>query len=190
MKTEAEKRALILSIAAAYVGVVESPANSNKVIFNTRFYGKEVRNGIGLDGKPNKNAAYPWCGTSVSEIFQEAQLPLGRIGWMRGFAGCPYALENLHKWGKEVTFAEAKPGDVVFYDWQGDGKWDHVGILKTKFDATKDLHVYEGNTARPKSKDPKEMHSANSNGGEFMLRDDRRYVVGRVRIVRPNIYNS
>ncbi|MBA2648072.1 MAG: CHAP domain-containing protein, partial [Legionella sp.] len=165
---EQEKRLKVLEIAAYYVGTKESPPNSNNVLFNTRFYGHEVRDGIALNGKPDKNAAYPWCGTSVSEIFQEAKLPLGRIGWMRGFAGCPYALENMHKWGVEVKFEHAQPGDVVFYDWQCDGKWDHVGVLKSKYIVTKDIHVYEGNTARPKSKDPKVMHSSNSIGGEFM----------------------
>lgn len=187
--TEIAKRDLILSIAASKVGIKENPPGSNQVIFNTLFYGREVRDGISLKGLPDKTAFWPWCGTSVSEIFQEAKLPLGKIGWLRGFAGCPYALNHLKDWGVEVSFEEAQPGDISFYDWQGDGNFDHVGIIKFKVLATKEIHAYEGNTAYPKSKDPKEAAKSNSNGGEYLLRDDRKYIAGRVKIVRPNVYN-
>lgn len=186
--TEKQKRELILTICDKYVGVTESPANSNNVIFNTRFYGREVRDG----DKPG--AKYPWCGTSVSEIFQEANLPLGVIDYRRGFAGCPYAISALKdpkkSWGEEVSFEDAQPGDIVFFDWDGNAVWDHVGILYSKSIPTCRLWVYEGNTSIPKSTDPKEMHKANSNGGAYMLRDDRKFIKNRVKFVRPNIYKS
>lgn len=172
---EQEKRALILKIARSKIGIKENPPNSNCVLFNTLFYGKEVRDGIALNGKPDKNAAYPWCATSVSEIFQEAKLPLGKIGWMRGFAGCPYAIENISKWGKEVSYSEAQPGDIVFYSWKSNGVWNHVGILELK--NIKDFLALEGNTAV----------GNDSNGGEFMERD--RNIFKGLKFVRPNIYN-
>ncbi len=169
--TENQKRELIVKIAISKVGISENPPNSNKVIFNTLFYGKEVFDG----DKPG--AKYPWCGAFVSEIFQEAKLPLGKIGWTRGFAGCPYAIANVKDWGKEVNFEDTLPGDVVFYDWNLDGKWDHTGILKSKIVMRKTFNAIEGNTAI----------GNNSNGGSVMDRP-RTYFSG-VKFIRPNIYN-
>lgn len=170
--TETQKRDLVLKVALSKVGIIENPPNSNKVIFNTLFYGKEVFDGDKLGAK------YPWCGTFVSEVFQEAKLPLGKIGWNRGFAGCPYAIANLKGWGAEVLFEDANPGDIVFYDWNLDGKWDHTGILKSKIVLKKSFCAIEGNTS---SKD-------NSNGGSVMDRQ-RTYFSG-LKFIRPNVYNS
>lgn len=173
-----EKRQIILAIAKSKVGIKESPAGSNNVIFNTLFYGREVRDG----DKPG--AAYPWCGTSLSEIFQEAKLPLGTIDYRRGFAGCIYAVKCLSdptlkhkKWGTIVSFEDAQPGDIIFYDWNQDKKWDHTGILHNKDLHAKTFFAYEGNTAI----------GNDSNGGEFM--DRPRKVFGGLIFVRPNVYN-
>ena len=99
----------ILEVANSQIGVKESPPQSNNVKYNTWIYGKEV-----------SGAAYPWCGAFVSWVYNEAGMLLGNIGLKKGFVGCPYAVERIAKWGKLVTVPEA--GDVVFYDWQGDGK--------------------------------------------------------------------
>lgn len=40
----------VLRIAVAEVSVKESPADSNKVKYNTAFYGREV-----------SGSSYPWC---------------------------------------------------------------------------------------------------------------------------------
>lgn len=166
---EQEKRSLILKIAQTKVGIKENPPNSNNVIFNTIFYGREVHDG----DKPG--AAYPWCATSISEIFQEAKLPLGKIGWNRGYAGCPYAIEHLSSWGKEVSYKDAQPGDVIFYSWKSNGIWNHTGILKSKGDAN--FIALEGNTA----------FGNDSNGGEYMER--QRKIFAGLKFVRPNVYN-
>jgi hypothetical protein len=109
-----EKMSKLIQIAEAEIGVVEEPVN--KVKYNTWIYGKEV-NG------PN----YPWCGAFVSWVFDQAGLNLGNIGVRKGFVGCPYAVANIHKWGKQVTVPTE--GCIVFYDWQGDGRFDHTGIF-------------------------------------------------------------
>lgn len=179
---EGLKRQLVLQVCKKYIGTKESPANSNNVIFNTRFYGREVHNG----DKPG--ATYAWCGTSVSEIFIEAGFPLGTIDYRRGFAGCPYAVKHIDKWGFEVSFDQAEAGDVVFFDFDGNGSWDHVGILKDKNQATKALEVYEGNTSYTDSKDPVEIKKANADGGSYLLRPDRKFRDGRVKFIRPKVY--
>lgn len=145
----------IIEIASAEIGTSEFPAGSNKVKYNTWFYGKEVQD------DPIKKLFYPWCGAFVSWVFNESGLNLGVIDYKRGFAGCQFAVRNLKKWGKLVT--QPKPGDVIFFDWQGDGIFDHTGIFKRDvgnglFDSI------EGNTSM----------ANDSNGGSVMLRQ-RKY---------------
>lgn len=163
----------ILEIAAAEIGVKEFPANSNKVKYNTWFYGREVFDG----DKPG--AKYPWCGTFVSWVYYQVGISLGTIDYLRGFAGCDYAIRNLKKWGRLITVPQA--GDIVMYDWNGDGKFDHTGIF------VKDLgkgyfEAIEGNTA----------FGNDSNGGEVMRRADRKYknTVFIRPIVLENIYHD
>ena len=40
------KASEILELAKSYEGTKESPANSNNVIFNTHYYGREVYDGL------------------------------------------------------------------------------------------------------------------------------------------------
>ena len=76
------------------------------------------------------------------------------------------------KWGRLVTVPAV--GDVVFFDWNGDGRFDHTGIFVK--DLGKGLfQAVEGNTA----------FGNDSNGGEVMLRSDRKYK--NAIFVRPNV---
>ena len=139
----------LIEIAESQIGVVEEPIN--KVKYNDWIY-----------NKPTSGSAYAWCGAFVSWVFNEAGLPLGNIGLKRGFVGCPYAVERISKWGKLVTVPTE--GCVVFYEWNGDGRFDHTGIF------VKDLggglfEAIEGNTS----------FKDNSNGGQVMRRSDRKY---------------
>jgi hypothetical protein len=153
-------RERIIEIALSQIGTKESPLNSNTVKYNTWFYNKEV------SGKD-----YPWCGAFVSWCFDQAGVSLGKVDFLRGFAGCPYAVKNIHKWGRIVT--KPLPADVVFYDWTGDGKYDHTGIFN-KDSKGGFFQAIEGNTA----------FGNDSNGGEVMLRE-RSYK--NAIFVRPNV---
>jgi hypothetical protein len=149
----------LIEIAEAEIGVVEEP--TNKVKYNTWIYNKEVN-----------GPQYAWCGAFVSWCFDKAGIPLGNIGLKKGFVGCPYAVERIPKWGKLVTIPTE--GCVVFYDWQGDGRFDHTGIF------VKDLggglfEAIEGNTS----------FKDNSNGGQVMRRSDRKYK--HAIFVLPNV---
>lgn len=182
--TEAQNRANIIALCKKYVGTKENPAGSNNVIFNTRFYGREVRDGFDLKGRSNKDCKYPWCGTSVSEIYQENNTPLGTIDYLRGFASCPNAIrflkEGRRKWGKIIELSQALPADIVFVDFNKDGNFDHTGIIE-KLELLNGkiwVHTYEGNTSRDEK-------GSQSNGGEFCgkTRDPQRT---NLLIVRPN----
>lgn len=148
----------VIEIAESQIGIVEE--SINKVKYNDWIYNKEIN-----------GAQYAWCGAFVSWCFDKAEMNLGAIDLKRGFVGCPYAVKNISKWGKLVT--QPTEGCVVFYDWNGDGNFDHTGIF------VKDLgngyfQAIEGNTSM---KD-------NSNGGQVMRRGDRRYKYSI--FVKPN----
>ena len=156
----------IIDIARIEVGTTEMPANSNCVKYNDWLYGKPVR---GIN--------YPWCGAFVSWVFYHAGFPLGTIDYLRGFAGCPYAVANIHKWGSFVPKQFVKPGDVVFFDWDGNSRWDHTGIFIRWLDFEKGIfETIEGNTAI----------GNDSNGGTVMIRK-RMYSHGMVLFVHPNV---
>lgn len=160
LNSNMDLRNKIIELALKEVGVCEAPPNSNSVKYNDWFY-----------NKPVSGANYPWCGVFVSWVFYMAGISLPRLDYLRGFAGCQYAVKNVNKWGKIVTVP--LPGDVVFFDWNGDGNFDHTGIFVK--DLGKGLfQSIEGNTS----------FTNNSNGGEVMLRSDRRYKF--VVFVRPN----
>ena len=55
---------MVVKTALSQVGVKESPSGSNRVKYNTWFYGKEVR-----------GASYPWCMTSVQWVFAHVVEP-------------------------------------------------------------------------------------------------------------------
>ena len=140
----------IIEIALEEVGTTELPANSNRVKYNTWFYGKEVS---------GKN--YPWCATFVSYVFTLAGLSLGNIGFSKGFAGTRTALEQFRK-TKRTTFSPAI-GDLAFFDWDLNGNVEHVGIFHKWLDKNY-FESIEGNTAIEN----------NSNGGEVMIRKRHR----------------
>ncbi len=153
----------IVEIAQKEIGTKESPPESNNVKYNTWIYGHPVQDGVG--GK------YPWCAAFVSWVFDQAGFNLGRIDVVKGFVGCNFAVNNIAKWGKIVTKPQA--GDVCFFDWQGDGHFDHTGIFVRDL-VLSTFETIEGNTS----------NSNDSNGGEVQLRQ-RKYK--NTIFVRPNV---
>jgi hypothetical protein len=122
-------RHTIIGIAAKEIGQTEKPANSNKTK-----YGRWAK----LDG-------FAWCGIFVSWVFAQAGVPLPRIGFaFPGFAGTQTAMAQLKKWGRIVQ--QPEPGDVVFFDWNGDKRVDHVGIV-VQLLSNGTVTTIEGNTS-------------------------------------------
>jgi hypothetical protein len=147
----------IIEAALSKVGYKEYPKGSNLTEFGTWF---------GLNGQA-------WCGIFVSWCYYTAGVPLGTIDYRRGFAGCTFALNHFRKHGEEVTFEQAQPGDIIIFDFNGDGRPDHTGILKSK--TGHDFESLEGNTAV----------GNNSNGGEVMLRINTRAARPGARYLPP-----
>lgn len=133
----------VIDIAFKEVGVTESPKNTNKTKYGKWF---------GLDG-------VAWCGIFCSWAYAQAGLSLPKIGFTKGFAGCPTAVAHFKKF-KEIT-KEPSLGDLVFFDWNGDGRYDHVGLFNGwKNKAKGEFYTVEGNTSLTNQ----------SNGGEVMSR--------------------
>jgi cell wall-associated NlpC family hydrolase len=131
----------IVDIARKELGYKEFPANSNKTKYGKWF---------GLDG-------VAWCAIFVSWCYDKAGYPLGNIGFPKGFAGCQTGFAHWSK-TKEIT-KDPQPGDIVLFDWNKDGRYDHAGIF------IKDLgngyfQTIEGNTSATNQ----------SNGGEVQER--------------------
>lgn len=133
----------VLSIAAGEVGVKESPAGSNRVKYNTWFYGRKV-----------SGASYPWCCVFVCWVFREA----GLDNLLRKTGGCTTMLNWFKARGRIVPAKEAKPGDVVFYQFDTDSYADHVGIVERV--STGGVVAIEGNTSM----------TSEDNGGAVMRR--------------------
>lgn len=131
----------IIDIAKGEIGYTEIPANSNKTKYGKWF---------GYDG-------VAWCGIFVSWCYFKAGFPLGNIGFIKGFAGCQSAVAYFIK-TKQVT-TEPQEGDIVFFDWNGDGRYDHVGLFVKKINDVYFSDI-EGNTSLTNQ----------SNGGSVMER--------------------
>lgn len=131
----------IISTAEAEIGNTETPSNSNKTKYGKWF---------GFDG-------VAWCGMFVSWVYAQAGFPLGNIGFLKGFAGCQTAVAHYKKANKITKNPE--PGDIVFFDWNGDDRYDHTGIFVKKLD-DQYFETIEGNTSLTNQ----------SNGGQVMRR--------------------
>jgi hypothetical protein len=131
----------IIGIAKGEIGYTETPANSNKTKYGKWF---------GFDG-------VAWCGMFVSWCYAQAGFSLGKIGFTKGFAGCQTAVAHFTKTG-ELTKNPVE-GDIVFFDWNGDGRYDHTGIFVRRL-SNSTFESIEGNTSLVND----------SNGGQVMIR--------------------
>lgn len=157
------KASEVMKLAKSYVGTKESPAYSNNVIFNTHYYGREVRDGNG--------ASYPWCVTFVWDIFRMAGASeLFYDG--KKTAWCDAVRDWAKARGLVVSKSEGKHGDLVLFDWNNNYSADHIGFIDCK-NSNGTYQTVEGNTSA----------GNNSNGGEVQIRT--RYQSEIMMIIRP-----
>lgn len=146
----------LLTIAEKQIGVVESPPNSNKVRYNTWYYGREV-----------SGSAYPWCMVFCQWVFDQAgvKVPIRT-------ASCTALLDAAKRNNCYVNKNNLQPGDLVLYNFDGvtTNVATHCGIVKES-DKIK-IKAIEGNTAT----------ANDTNGGAVMLRERQlKYVIGAFR---------
>lgn len=131
----------ILNRARAEVGVTEYPPNSNKVKYNTWYYGREVS---GPD--------YKWCLAYIQWVFKDSGLLPSKT------VSCSALYNEFKKRGQIVT--DPLPGDLVFYKWSN-SKYpcEHIGLYEVA-SGNNAFYDFEGNTSI----------NSNDNGGAVMRR--------------------
>lgn len=146
----------VVRVAAAEVGVTESPANSNCVKYNDWYYGRQVR-----------GAAYPWCAAFVSWVL--AQAGAGHLAARS--ASCPAIKSDAQRRGTyHAGFDGIAPGDLVLYQFDRDADPDHIGIVERVSGSS--IVAIEGNTSL----------TSNDNGGAVMRRTrSKGLIMGYVR---------
>ena len=68
--------------------------------------------------------SYPWCAIFVSAVFWKA-IRESRFAEM----ACDAMINKFQNLGLYSVSGRADVGDVLFYDWDGNGTSDHVGII-------------------------------------------------------------
>ncbi len=135
--------------AIKHLGVKESPSGSNRTKFGQWY---------GMDGQP-------WCAIFATYCYEiEAG---GSPSFVRGrsYAYVPYIVQDARN-GRNGLRSVATPvaGDLVCFDWNFDGTYDHVGIFEAWAGGSGSTFLaIEGNTGI----------SNDSNGGEVMRRTRR-----------------
>ncbi len=134
-----------LDKATGQLGVKESPAGSNSQKYGS-WYGM---NGV------------PWCAIFCTWAFETTANSPAFVKGSR-WSYVPYIVSDARANRNGVRTVDppsAIPGDLVCYDWQWDGVYDHVGIFE-KWTDSSTFTAIEGNTST----------SNNSNGGQVMRR--------------------
>ena len=148
---------IILELARKELGVTEAPAGSNNVKFNQTYY-----------GKPVSGSDYAWCAAFIWWLFQQAGAP------ELYFDGCKTAyVPTLLGWARRrgLVVDTPQPGDLVCFDFNGNGKADHIGICE-RF-AGNYVTSIDGNTGSGNE----------ANGGCVMRR--RRHKKYILAVIRP-----
>ena len=153
-ETAGSVRKAALDRAVSQLGISESPPNSNRVKY-TDWYGM-----VG-----------PWCAMFVTWCF-ETNSRRESPSFVKGsrYAYVPYVVADARA-GKNGLFTtdDPQPGDLVCYDWNFDGEYDHIGVFE-KWIGGGQFTAIEGNTST----------SNNSNGGSVMRRTRSRSGQGTV----------
>ena len=153
--TAAEK---ILAVAAAEIGIKENPANSNRVKYNTEYYGNDIAS--------SKRA---WCCAFVWWVFKHSELSDLFYGGKK-CAGCTTLMNYYREQGQLVT-ESYKPGDLVFFQFDKDAASDHIGIIEKDNGDT--ITTIEGNTSP----------NSDANGGAVMRRTRKKSLI--MAVARP-----
>lgn len=148
----------ILEVAAKEIGVKEIPTNSNRVKYNTEYYGNDI-------ASPNR----AWCCAFVWWVFKHAGASkLFYDG--KKCAGCT-TLMNHYKAKGQLVSGPYKPGDLVFFQFDKDSAADHIGIIEKDNGDT--ISTIEGNTSV----------GNDSNGGCVMRRTRKKSLI--MAVARP-----
>lgn len=155
--------------AEAVVAAAKSQLGYREGVNNDNKYAKAIAPGLNHQ---------PWCAIFVSWCFDKAnatKLIDGQYPW--GFAGCTDALRRFRKAGKVIPKRQARPGDIVFFNFDSvEITSEHVGVVVENA-KTWGLVTIEGNTCA-------EHATGSQANGNGVYRRNRPYSVV-LAVVRP-----
>lgn len=104
-----------------------------------------------------------WCAEFVSYCINHADGGALIKGAQsdKGFASCGAGIKFFKAKKAWFPVAQAKAGDLAFFDWDHDGSQDHVGLIVSVDAKKKTIHTIEGNTS----------DTNHSNGGVVMAKE-------------------
>ena len=126
-------RQKVLTEMQKYIGTAE-PKGDDKFI---TAYNKWAGTSFGVDSTP-------WCAIYATYIARTVGVPTTIIPT---FASCSAAVDWFKarsRWRQRGAYIP-KGADLIFFDWDGDGKVDHIGYVKSVSGST--VYTNEGNTS-------------------------------------------
>ena len=124
----------VIEVAEAEVGTTEYPKGSNKVKYNTDYYGFEA-----------SGSAYPWCCSFLWWIFNEAGE--GKAFFNGGkTASCTALMQLYQAEGRWYTDGKYQKGDIPIMTFNAQRSVQHCGLIIGSGDNGGWLTV-EGNTS-------------------------------------------
>ncbi len=130
----------LVSAAVKYLGTIEDPPDSNLIFFNDWYFG---RTGM----------AVPWCGVFVTRVMYDAGMLAKTFGGLnsarKSVAEGVRNYKTLAKKQNRWVTSGYKRGDIVLFDWQSNGDYDHIGIIERVSADGKTITTIEGNTSDP-----------------------------------------
>lgn len=126
----------VLQIAASQLGYNRwnDPKRGTK-------YGRWLAHKTGQAWYGNSDVAY--CNIFTTWVLAQAGVAEPAPGY---FAYTVYCRDQYRKAGREVDPRDARPGDLVFFDWKPGTGIDHVGFCELNLGPT-GLQTIEGNTS-------------------------------------------
>ena len=101
-----------------------------------RWYAKKHGAYYGTSGVPFCAMFASWC---LTDDDGASVIPGG------DFAYVPYGINAARSAGQLVAPSNAAPGDLICFDWDGDGVADHVGLVEANYGSW--VQTIEGNTS-------------------------------------------
>lgn len=131
--TSVSQRTKMIVKMQSYLGLQEP--NGDDIII-------KLYNGIRPAGSYQMAITDPWCHATIAVAAYES----GNGDIIPITAYCPDGINWFKakgRWHDRTSGYVPLPGDIIYYDWAGDGVSDHVGMVETVLKTT--LTVIEGN---------------------------------------------
>ncbi|WP_297156761.1 CHAP domain-containing protein [uncultured Ellagibacter sp.] len=154
----------VLYCAQQWIGYSRWTDPEEGTVFG-RWYAKKVGDSyFGTSG-------VPYCAMFTSYCLDWAGVSAAGIPG----AYVPWILSANADAGRLVRNEDAEPGDLVMFDWQGDGVADHIGIVEENHPDGSWMQTIEGNTS------PGNGGSQSNGGGVYRRARSYGSIIGVVR---------